>query len=500
MRTRNGWWLAIVVFVCALLAGSASVSAQPKSAADPQAVLVKLLRERQSADMALLALRATGDKELLPWLEALAKSGDARLRQFAVACMTELAGKDATRALADRFIHDSDSTVRIEALIALLGLDAIPADPLREALKSSDENIQCIAARALVKLGQPDDVKPVLQKLIESKDLPTAAMARMSLLAIGNTAMLAPLRAIVRDVETEPALVALLIEQAMEQKIKAAVPLLEDALTATHLDDLMRVRAYRTLSALDESAGARLGKAIADSDNRTFQCLMTRVLSDRTDAPVVLKRLAKEKGLPGILARLELARREEGFKGLAEPLAEAMELGHPIVVEYVMDCAKADVKKDARAADTYTPAFLTFIASVSRDESFMKREHISAALMVKWLAELGSPKAVEGLKKLVTGRYDAVLRVTSTGLYKAEPSALVCDLAGPLLKSAYPDIQQDAALTLGRNGDKRATEFLTEIVTDKNKNPALQAAAAWYLLRVQGKTTQAVTELAKQVK
>ena len=484
-----------------LLAGVDSVSAQPRSAsADPLAVLSRLLQERQSADMALLTLRATSDKDLMPYLEALAKSGEARVRQFAVACMAEIGGKDATPALADRFLNDSDHAVRLEALVALVKLETIPVEPLREALKSSDESIRCIAARALVSMGQFDDARPVLHKLIESRDRPTAFVSRMSLLAAGSAEMLDPLRKFVRDPSSDPALVALLIEQVMEQKIKAALPLLEDVLAATHLDALMDARAYRAMVAMDAAAGPRLGKAIADSDNRTFQCLMIRILSDRPDAATTLARLAKEKGLPGVLARMELARREEGFKGLSVPLAEAVELGHPVVMEYVLDCAKADVKKNPRASDAYTPALLKFIESVPRNENLMGREHIQAALAVKWLVELGSPQAVEGLKKLVSGRYDAVLRLTSTGLYKADPSALACELAAPLLKNAYPDIQQDAALTLGRNGDKRAAAPLAEIVGDKNRHPALQTAAAWHLLRVQGKTTQAVAELAKQVK
>jgi len=499
MRAQSTFILA-TLFVGALVC-SASVSAQSRPAqVDPLAVLAKLLRERQTADVALLTLRATSDKELLPLLEALAKSGDTRLRQFAVEHLADVAGKDATPALADRFLHDSDNAIRVKALVDLLRLETIPADPLREALKSNDEKIRCLAARALVKQGLLDDARAALLAMVESRDLPTVAMSRMSLLAAGNADMLEPLRKLVRDPATEPALVALLIEQAMEQKIQAAMPLLEDALAARHLDDLMDARAYRAISALDATAGPRIGKAIADSDNRAFQCLMTRVLSERSDAPAVLARLAKEKGLPGVLARLELARRDEAFKGLAGPLDEAIKLGHPIVIEYVLDCATTDAKKNPRAADVYTPALLAFIESVSRNENRMSREHIAAALAVKWLAELGSPQAVEGVKTLVAGRYDAVLRLTATGLGKADPSARVCDLAAPLLKNAYPEIQQEAAMTLGRHGDKRAAAVLTDIVTDPNIDPRQQTRAAWYLLRVQDKTIPAVAELAKQVK
>jgi HEAT repeat protein len=479
-----------------LLVFPTSVLAQ----ASPQAVLAKLLRDRQTADLTLLTLRATGDKELLPYMEALAKSGDSRLRQFAVACLADIGGKDATSTLADRFLHDSDNAVRIEALVALLRLETIPPDPLRDALKNNDENVRCVAARAMVKAGQFDDARPVLRELIKSNDLPTAAMSRMSLLAAGNADMLEPLRRLVRDPATEPTLVALLIEQAMEQRIQAAMPLLEDALAATHLDAVMDARAFRALSAIDPAAGARIGKAIADSDNRAFQCLMMRVLSERADAAAVLGRLAKEKGLPGVLARLELARREETFKGLADPLAEATALGHPVVVEYVLDCARTDAAKNPQAADVYTPALLTFIGSVSRNETRMTREHIAAALAVTWLVDLGSPQAVEGVKKLVAGRYDAVLRLTAAGLSKAQPSARACDLAAPLLRSPFPEVQQEAAMTLGRNGDKRATAVLTELVVDPNTDPRQQARAAWHLLRVQGKTTQAVAELAKQVR
>ena len=119
---------------------------------------------------------------------------------------------------------------------------------------------------------------------------------------------------------------------------------------------------------------------------------------------------------------------------------------------------------------------------------------------MRLLVELGSPAAIDGMKKVVTGPYDAMLRMSATGLYKSDNSSLACQLALPLLKSPYGDVRQDAALTLGRGADARGQKVLEEILANANNSAPLRAAAAWYLLRIQHKTADAAKELAKGIK
>jgi len=507
--------------ICLLTTLMISLASAAQSApTDGVAVLKGLISDPDPkiVNMAILALRATDDRDLVPLMQALSKSGNRGFRLFAVSSISQLVWEkknplspdqerqhlwtenDAGPLLIDRIANDSDNTVRAEALQTLVDLKLQTGDVLMTAAKLGDESVQCIAARALVDMGRLDDARRILPKLVESKDSPTSAMARMCLLAAGNTDMLAPLRQIIRDKATDTIIVSLLLEQIGDMKISAARPVAEDAIAAEHLDPMLKVRAYRAISAIDKDGAALLAKAIAATDHRRFQCFMIRTLAERPDSADALKTLAKLKDMPGILARLELARMDKDLKGIATPLDEAINLGHPIVIEYVMDVARKDARERHQAADAYTPALLKFVQSVSRDETSMKPEHIQAALAIKLLVELNSERSLAGVKKITTGPYDALLRMTATGLYKCDNLPAACELAAPLLKSVYEDVRQDAALTLGRNGDRRAMAELTNIVSNAQDKPALLAVASWYLLKTQGKSADAAKELAKTIK
>ena len=143
---------------------------------------------------------------------------------------------------------------------------------------------------------------------------------------------------------------------------------------------------------------------------------------------------------------------------------------------------------------------LEFIDSAPTDPDRIQRIHQRVAIAVTNLADCGLKDASDGLEKIMSGKYSAILRAAAAGLGRSRNKELVSRLSRPLLKSSYRDIKEDGALNLGRWGDKDAQEFLDKIVANPSEPPVLRAIACWYSLKAQGRTAQAVRELAKEVK
>ncbi len=473
-----------------LTAAAAAVGQAPDAALKH---LTEMLGEQVSAKVTLVVLRATKDPHVLPLFVAASRSADKEQRLFATVALREIGQKSAAEALFERLRNDPLMIVRAEALVQLLRLDAISPEQLIETLKTSDENIRCIACRALVQRGRGMDAARMLHQLARSKDLATACMARMSLLVMGYTEPLEELGKVMRSSETPPEVVSLILEQIREDKVAAALPLAEHV--AKSGPSRLRIRAYRALAAISSRATGTLYDAIGKSDKTVFRVGLLRMLSDRPDAREKLEALSTGRGAVSLLAKFELARNKGGFPA-ANAADKAIKLGHPVVINYVLDRAAGDIAKRRDQVSFYAAPLLTYVRSVSTNPKSMGAEHRWAASAATLLADLGSPQAIAGLKSILTGRYSAITRTAGAGLLRSKNSD-VCDLAQPLLKSPYGELVQDAALVMGRFADPRAKPYLLRIVTHPRRHPkALTILSSWYLLRIAGRTQQAGKQLA----
>ncbi len=253
---------------------------------------------------------------------------------------------------------------------------------------------------------------------------------------------------------------------------------------------------------------------------------LLQLLASQSDAAAHLAALAKGDDEVAALARLEIARKKittestekgkketpasassvpsQGDKSVVNPLEkaalDAAGLGHPVVLDYILTCAREDAKARGKEADCYAPALLMMIAAVPEDITDMKIEHYRAALAATCLADIGGDAALAGLKKCLDGKYTAGVRVTAVGLLKSDNPA-IADLARPFLKSPYDELAVDAGLILGRFGDRDAKAVLTDIAAKPDKHAiVLLARANWYLLKIAGKSKEAARELAKEIK
>jgi HEAT repeat protein len=487
-------------FCCVLvLLTTCALQAQtPQTPQTPADYLLKAVNDPDRANLAIAALRATDDKDLAPFFTALARCSDKDRRRIGVNVLAELLKADAAPILLERLRKDPVMDIRSEALVALLELKAISPEQLVEATQMPDEKVQCLAARALIQKGQGKITIPVFEKLASSRDLATASMARMSLLGLGRTDQLPAARNVLTEPNTPPIIVGLLLEQIGEEKVVAAVGPVREIVASTPLSPI-KLQAHKALAALSTDPCKSFADAITASKDDVLSVLLLKLLADRPDSMLYVKSLTLGSGIPATLARFELARKDGGDKAEQAVLA-AVDLGHPIVLEYVLDRAKEDFTARGAKADFYTPGLLRYIRSVRPNPKRMEAEHVNAAQAATLLADAGTPAAMDGLKNILSGRYDAIVRSAAAGLLKTKNRS-ACELARPLLKSPYNELVVDAGLTLGHFGDPGASEYLSHVLArPKDHRAELVTLASWYLLKIAGQTKQTAEALAAAVR
>ena len=468
------------------------------AAAGAKAWLSAALDDPKKADAVLAALRVSNDRDAAPIFGALTRSGDRRSRLAATAAIARLAPQESVPYLLERLQQDTLHAVRAEALAHLLEMKAISPEQLQAALLVDDDNVRCLAARGLLRQGRKDQAGPALRKLAQSKDLPTACMSRMSLLGMGEPSHLEPLSQALLDGATPDAVLTLMLQQVADEKIRPAGELAQ-AITQSARPITVRVMAYRAVSALSATPASTLAQAIGQTREITLQVHLVNLLSAAPDNQEALAGLAGGEGTAAALARLELARSRKD-PPLDKAASAALALGHPVVIDYVLDRCAKDITALGEKADAYTPALLGFIRATNSDSREMGAVHVRTARAATLLCDLGTPAALAGVKELVNARHTTVAQAVAAGMRWSKNKA-VCEIARPLLTNPYRNVAVDAALTLGMLGDVAAAGPLRELVARGDREqPSLMTLACWYLLKIEGQTAQTARELAKQIK
>ena len=450
------------------------------------AYLQQALGDPDLAPVVMMALRTTGDEDLLPLFVALTRSADKRIRLFATSSMWELGDANVAPALLERLDEDPAMAVRAEAIAQLVALDAIPISRLVAALNIPDENVQLMAARALVNGDNAASAIAALETLSESQDDDIAAVAYLLLLAAGDESQLAPLREFAAGINTDSTsstVVGLLLGQVEEHRIAGADDLARDVI-AMDVSVPLNIQAWRALSAISDDITDELADAIRHTELMHARVQLLRALAARSDAPRRLQQFvdSSDDQVIAALSAFELSRLG-GASDAAQITQEAIDLGHPAVLDYVLSQASKDIAAGAPNADQYVPALLSCILSVRAESRQMEVEHLRAAQAATLLANHGSPEAIEGLREILGRRYNALVRAVAAGVMKSTNPA-ACDLMRPLLTSPYSELSNSAALTLGRFGDSDAADRLGEIVARPERyEPALVVLASWYLLK-----------------
>ena len=493
--------LTLVVFaLSALFAGAGPASAQiAEGPQTPLGYLQGMLKDTKTANATVGTLQTTEDPALAPLLEAMTRSADKERRLFGVAALSQAQGKKAANELNERVNYDQSMPIRAEALARLIALDALTPEQLAGALKIPDDSVQSIACRTLVEKGKADLALPVLTTLADSKEEVTAALCRACLVGLGKTQYLDGLRRVMRDPAAEPRLLGALLGQIRRQKISSAASLALEVANNETASLALRTLAHETVAEVSSSGAASLNEAIAKTDNLALRIRLLGALSSRADGGPYLAKLAAGTDTIGVLAKFEMARKTGGATA-GPSVRAAIALEHPIALAYVLDRAGQDANTLGAKADFYTPAMLEFIRSVEPRPREMQKEHFLAAGATEQLVRIGTPEAIAGLRAILAEKSSAITRSVAAGLLRARKPETV-ELMRPLLESPYDELVVDAALMLGHFGDPAARPKLQAILSQADAHPpALVILASWYILKIDKKTDQAVTELAKLVK
>lgn len=484
----------LVAFV--LSAAAAARAGSPARIAT--AWLADALEDPQKIPPVLTALRTVGDEEVIGLLAALSASSDKRTRLRATAALGQIGKPQAIPALRERLNRDPQMAVRAEALAHLLERKALSVEQLQEALKIPDENVRCMAARALARMGKGQLGADVLRRLTGSTDPGTAALSRMSLLGLGDASQLPALKRILSDPKTPQSLLGLLMEQAAAEKILWAQPLAVQ-IAETGGSGPLKLLGYKAIAALSPQAALVLRDGIRSAKGAVLRIHLLHALASCEGARPHLEALSRQEGVLGALARFELVRPSGGVEA-ARAALKALAFGHPVVAEYLLNRAEKDSGRDMAFTAFYPPVLLEIVRSVDTNPRKMGKQHICAAKCVTLLTKLNHPQGLRGLKTLLAGRHSAIVLTVAAGLRWSKNPA-VCELALPLLNSAYEELLIDAAMALGYFGRAEATKALLGIVRSANRHRVeLVAMACWYLLKIEKQQAQAVAQLVRRIK
>ncbi len=479
----------------ALLAGvlpaaAAALAADP--AAEAQAFLREALRQDDSRLRTLMALQATKDRELVPLFAALCQKGEKPLRLLAAAALQHIGGDDALAALRTAALQDPDDDVRTQALVMLLESDAAPDDLLLQLLQTPSERLRLLASRGLVIRRRGEEAIETLRALAASQDPRTAALARMSLLGLGRDDHRAHLQDLLRNPQTDPALLDLLLAQIAEEKIAPAAAFAE-ALATSDRPDKLRLLAWRAVAMASLTGPRSVLQALPASDDLVYRVYLFRILMLSDQGTELVAELTQRTDAVGALARFERARLQGG-SAATQAAAAAIATGHPVVVIHVLGAAEKDVPADRAKAAFYTPVLIDLLRSVPQRNDRATASQVLSARAGTLLADLGSPEALEALRATLAQRNRDLRSVAIAGLVNTTNPA-AARLALPLLDSPYDELHVTAAMTLARFSDPAAQARLTELVTHPNRYaPQVPTMAAWYLLKLQNASASALAD------
>jgi len=485
-----------------VLLWTASPAAQATPAQTGIVQLTKILQDPRRCDQALATLGVIADKELAPLLAGATASESEARRLVAMSAMARLGREPARPALLTRLRGDPNPMVQGKALALLLNLQAVEADDIRMALRLEDQHVRCLAARALVAGGSGYMATATLRELAAADEKKVAigikAMARLSLLAAGDTSQMAYLRSLIRHKKHPPELRELLAAQITRDKITAALPLARE-LAELAEDTEGKLMAYEAVSTASPTDASDLTQAIRASSSPVFQVRLLELLAVRPDAKAHLEGLAGQPGVLGEVVRFELARGTLD-QATTEAAMKALADEQPVAVAYVLSRARKDVDQHGRKAACYIPALLKSIQLANPESANLTADHYRAGRAVAMLVDIGTPQALAAVKALLPGKFDNRTRAVALGLTESKNPA-VCELAKPLLTSPYPELSWRAGMVLGVFADPAATDYLHGIVTHPDDYPDEKVVlAAWFLAKIEHVAEPAAVQLGQMLR
>ncbi len=468
--------------------------------------LAQAAKDKKNKALILATLKQTEEPEALGVFIALGQSKDPAFRRMAPQGIMDLAREDQAPGLLRPFLQDTNLSIRSETLIYLSQLDALDKQDLLAQLEADSYDLQCIAARCLVKIGQGHLARKTLERLAytgeddrREPDLPTQVMSAVALLSIGQNVYHDPLKQKLTHPRTSTSAIMLALSEIEALQVAQAVDIAQAIADDDRMDIRVRLQAHKSVLNVAPDGKKRLIKSLVQAPEHLVPHLLHLLVQEAGDTGS-LTLLAGRQGLLGALARFEQARSAGEASQVARLAQVALERDQPIVIEYVLGRARMDFRDEKDYVQAYDQPLLALLESIRERGTPRGPDVAIVQQSVAILADLNTPAARVKLQELLARRYDAFQATVAAGLPRARSQA-VAAIAQPLLESPYERLSAYAAFAMGKFARKEATPVLLEILTRKDRyRLPLRTLAGWYLMKIEGQTEQGAQAIGEMVK
>jgi len=368
-----------------------------------------------------------------------------------------------TRETLVELLHGPDPDLRMQAALALgEQQDIRAAGALIKALQDEDTNVRYHAIEALGKLKATDAVDALVE-IVESRDFFLAFAALEALAKIGDARIAPRMVPLLEDELLREPAINLLGQLGDESAIAPLTSLLN---TPTAPTDLI-AEALAALSDRYEQQ-YREGAYIADLTSREISPTGIQNLLDALETPGKenlrsialvlgwLKRSGVDRALTRLMGRIDL--RNEIIEALVRHGPATLDLLMAQLSAEDLEVRRSAVVALGRIGDSTAT---TALVKTLGDESLT----IDAA---NALAEIGDPKAVDGLLNLI-GNDDASIRQAAVSALNSVIEPSMSERIIPLLHDPDPNVRESAVKIAGYFGYPDAAGALLELSHDANE-------------------------------
>ena len=381
----------------------------------------------------------------------LYREENAGARNSAIEALVRLNTK-ATPFLIEAF-NTPNKDVRKFIIDVLGGFTDSRSLPLMlNALKDDDENVRATAIEHIGKVGE-SSVVDALITIIESDDIWTAYPAADALGRIGDkNAIPSLIRALDRKTLRVPTIKSLSLIGDPDS-LKYIIPFLEDRSKVVQEEALQSIERFYQKGVSEEFLTEEIKRLIGD---RVFDILISHAWSDKPDvrsSAILLLGLMKDERaynpLLGISQEQNFAKdvkRAFAFIGKDKPETLLGLIETESLYQKRFICEVAAVI----AAPVYFSTFKNMLAA--------EDGHVRSIAAIG-LANIGDPKAIKYIEKLLSDPYEDVQEAAVEALARLS-HWLPVDEFITLLRSSNPLLRKNAALILGKIGAREAVPAL----------------------------------------
>jgi hypothetical protein len=499
-RLLSGAMRALIISSVTLAAAPAVRAADPTISATQRLISQVFSRSRDTARV-VAALRTTHDqKDVIKIFDRLEQSDSSDMQVYAMISKV-IIKKDPAMLNVGKLLSTDDGQLVGSAVASLIEAKLITDDQLKQLVSDAkDPAIRVLAATELSQRGKLPDQSVLKNFLTSDQKDSVRYYAAITLLGSSDPTnhgvALAALKEMVKDHDERlAAVVGAMVIRVRKEQVTGAAPWVVTVAEDDQQPTDIRLAAVATLLALKQPQGpvelANLVETEAEQDSPSVMeqlklGLIAFEFADQLSAPQV-KGLSKTKS-DLVRSVAALARQAIAGNDATPNLVTLMKEGDPVILSWALAYA------DRASPDRQRAIYLTLINLATVVDDQRGRDFDNAAAAAQKIAESKAPDARQVLAALLKSNNRAVVEATLAGMLRTEDGQTFSDLVQPMWadlnrSAAMESATNDAALILGREGDKEVCAWLSGMVEGGTvQDSGFRVLAGWYYAKLNGET------------